>query len=43
MRGWRLLIVAVSAMAALAVGLGAQARPSADEDLHKLLSVEIGG
>lgn len=31
MRGWRLFIVAASAAAALAIGLGAQAGPQADD------------
>lgn len=37
MNGWRLLIVAASAVAALAVGLGAHADPQTD-DLQLLLS-----
>lgn len=41
MNGWRLLIVAASAMAALAVGLGAQASPAVD-DIQMLLAA-VGG
>jgi anti-sigma-K factor RskA len=37
MTGWRLVIVAVSAVAALAVGLGAQAGPHGD-DIQSLLT-----
>jgi len=42
MNRWRLLIVAASAVAALAVGLGAQARPMADLDLAALLPFDFG-
>lgn len=41
MNRWRLLIVATSALAALAVGLGAQASPVGD-DLQLLLAA-VGG
>lgn len=37
MNGWKLLIVGAAAVAALAVGLGAQAAPQAD-DLHNLFA-----
>lgn len=43
MNRWRLLIVAVSAVAALAVGLGAQAgQKVSDKDIAALLPFEIG-
>jgi hypothetical protein len=38
MKSWKLLIVASAALAALAVGMGAQAAPQAD-DLQALLAV----
>lgn len=38
MRGWKLLIVASAALAALAVGVGAQAAPQAD-DLQTLITM----
>lgn len=45
MQGWRLLIVAASAVAALAVGLGAQAGPPPSDDLElpALPSLELPG
>jgi anti-sigma-K factor RskA len=39
MNGWRLVIVAASAIAALAVGLGAQAGPHGDEIQSLLTAV----
>lgn len=41
MNRWRLLIVAASAVAALAVGLGAQASPQTD-DIQLLLTAVSG-
>ena len=46
MNRWRLLIVAASALAALAVGLGAQANPQRDsqtDDLQALLEAVGAG
>jgi anti-sigma-K factor RskA len=39
MKGWRLVIVAASAIAALAVGLGAQAGPHGDDIQALLIAV----
>ena len=38
MKGWKLVIVGAAAIAALAVGMGAQAAPQAD-DLQLLISM----
>lgn len=43
MNRWRLLIVAMSAAAALAVGLGAQAMPHVDDiDVAAILPFDLG-
>jgi len=43
MKGWRLLIVAASAAAALAVGLGAQAGADRDGPRQALFAENVAG